>query len=376
MACDLASLSHRYDAPWTYILFYHILQTENIELNGFYDELVHDMEEILLDSGESPGARFSQGNRTFQFQIPPPLRDGGSTASTSSTSGTDDAYEQVRHPSRIDWVEVVGARQKKGDVSFSERLVGVKEYTVYQIKVWSGKDHWEVERRYRDFCTLYRRLKTLYANQSWVLPSPWSSVERESRKIFGNASPDVIAERSVLIQDCLRSILHSGSLSNPPGALIWFLSPSKGESSSSAPDTHLPLSPFSSRSTDAENISTFGKTISLVVEIQPYKSTKQMLESQHYTCAGCHKHFDDGKTRMLELVQTLGWGKPRFCAYSGQLFCSSCHTNDTAVLPARVLHLWDFTQYTISQLAKSYLDSIHDQVIRTLCPLFLRYTIT
>lgn len=64
---------------------------------------------------------------------------------------------------------------------------------------------------------------------------------------------------------------------------------------------------------------------------------------------------------MKELVQTLGWGKPRLCEYSGQLFCSSCHNNDTAVLPARVLHLWDFTQYPVSQLSKSYLDSIFDK---------------
>ncbi|CAA0826707.1 Phox (PX) domain-containing protein [Striga hermonthica] len=46
---------------------------------------------------------------------------------------------------------------------------------------------------------------------------------------------------------------------------------------------------------------------------------------------------------------------------SGQLFCPSCHNNDTAVLPARVLHHWDFTRYPVSQMAKSFLDSINDQ---------------
>lgn len=46
--------------------------------------------------------------------------------------------------------------------------------------------------------------------------------------------------------------------------------------------------------------------------------------------------------------------------FTGQLFCSSFHTNETAVLPARVLHHWDFTHYHVSQLAKSYLDSIHE----------------
>ncbi|KAG6635179.1 hypothetical protein I3843_11G024200 [Carya illinoinensis] len=334
------------------------LQVDNLDINEFYDEVVHEMEEILLDSGKTPEARFSLDNTMFQSQLSLPLRDGGSTA---STSGIDDSYPLIHHSMRIDGVEVVGARQKKGDISFSERLVGVKEYTVYKIRVWSGKDQWEVERRYRDFFTLYRQLKTLFADQGWILPSPWSSVEKESRKIFGNASPNVISERSVLIQDCLRSVLHSRLFSRTPSALALFLSSQDSFPSSPLSNTRVPQSTSFARREDTENISTLGETISLIVEIHPYKSMKQMLEAQHYTCAGCHKHFDDGKSLMRDFVQTFGWGKPRLCEYSGQLYCSSCHTNETAVLPARVLHHWDFTLYPVSQLAKSYLDSIHDQ---------------
>ncbi|XP_022726370.1 uncharacterized protein LOC111282515 isoform X2 [Durio zibethinus] len=335
------------------------VKVENLELNEFYDEVVHDMEEILLESVDSPGAMFfSQGNRMFQPQLSLPLRDGGSTASTSDAG---DAYLRTAHAMRIDGVEVVGAKQKKGDVSLSERLVGVKEYTVYKIRVWCGNDQWEVERRYRDFCTLYRRLKSLFSEQGWILPPPWSSVERESRNIFGNASPDVIAERSVLIQECLCSIIHSRFSSSPPTTLIWFLSPQDSFPSTPPSNTLLPQSTYFSRGQDTENISPLGKTISLIVEVRPPKSMKQMLEAQHYTCAGCHKHFDDGMTVMQDLVQSFGWGKPRLCEYIGQLFCSSCHKNEMAVLPARVLHLWDFTRYPVSQLAKSYLDSIHDQ---------------
>ncbi|XWS60745.1 hypothetical protein CRYUN_Cryun07bG0062200 [Craigia yunnanensis] len=334
------------------------VKVENLELNEFYDEVVHDMEEILLESVDSPGAMFSQGNRMFQPQLSKPLRDGGSTA---STSGADDAYPRSAHALRIDGVEVVGAKQKKGDVSVSERLVGVKEYTVYKIRVWCGNDQWEVERRYRDFCTLHRRLKSLFSEQGWILPPPWSSVERESRKIFGNASPDVISERSVLIQECLHSIIYFRFPSSPPSALIWFLSPQDSFPSTPPSNTLLPQSTYFSRGQDTENISPLGKIISLIVEIRPPKSMKQMLEAQHYTCAGCHKHFDDGMTLMRDLVQSFGWGKPRLCEYTGQLFCSSCHTNEMAVLPARVLHHWDFTHYPVSQLAKSYLDSILDQ---------------
>ncbi|MBA0593800.1 uncharacterized protein LOC105765731 [Gossypium raimondii] len=335
-----------------------VVEMKNVELNEFYDEVVHDMEEILLESVDSPGAMFSQGNRIIQPRLPLPLQDGGSNPSTSDA---DDAYLRSARILRIDGVEVVGAKQKKGNVSLSERLVGVKEYTVYKIRVWCGDDQWEVERRYRDFCTLYRRLKSIFSEQGWNLPPPWSSVETESRKLFGNASPNVIAERSVLIQECLRSIICSRFSSNPPGALIWFLSPQDAFPGIPPSNTHLSQSTYFSRGQGTENISPLGKTISLIVEIRAPKSMKQLLETQHYTCAGCHKHFDEGMTLLRDFVQSFGWGKPRLCEYTGQLFCSSCHTNEMAVLPARVLHHWDFTRYPVSQLAKSYLDSIHDQ---------------
>ncbi|PIA61866.1 hypothetical protein AQUCO_00200099v1 [Aquilegia coerulea] len=330
------------------------IKVGHLEPKESYDEVVLEMEEILLESMETHGARFSQYNRS-----PQPFRDGSSTA---STSGTDDAYPLIQHPLKIDGIEVVGAKQKKGDVSLGERLVGVKEYTVYLLRVWSGKDQWQVERRYRDFFTLYRQLKTLYANHGWSLPTPWSRVEQESRKFFGNASPNVVSERSTLIQECLRSILHSDTPNGAPGTLNWFLSPQKAISSSSLLKTLVPQSTSAFMGgACTEVVPTFGKTISLVVEIQPRKSVKQLLEAQHNVCAGCHKCLDAEKSLMQEFVLSLGWGKPRLCEYTGQLFCASCHTNETAVLPARVLHFWDFTQYPVSQMAKSYLDSIYDQ---------------
>uniref|UniRef100_A0A1J3DVH1 Pleckstrin homology domain-containing family M member 3 n=1 Tax=Noccaea caerulescens TaxID=107243 RepID=A0A1J3DVH1_NOCCA len=327
---------------------------ENTELNDFYDDFVHDMEEILLDSGESSGARYSKSDKMFQLQLSLPNRDGGQTA---TTSGLDDSSPIVSQRFRIDRVEVVGVKQKKGDVSLSERLVGVKEYTIYVIRVWSGKDNWEIERRYRDFYSLYRRLTSLFADQGWTLPTPWASVEKESRKIFGT-SPSAVSERTVLIQDCLNSVLQSRYFPALPNALLRFLSPQ--DASSSGSDSIM--SPTSSAgNTFAATNSSYGNTISLIVDIRPHKSVKQLLEAQHYICAGCHIYFDDGATLVRDFVKALGWGKPRLCEYTGQLFCSSCHTNDMAVLPARVLHHWDFNRYPVSQLAKSYLDSIHEQ---------------
>ncbi|KAI3412642.1 PX domain-containing protein [Psidium guajava] len=336
-------------------------KTETVELHEFIDDVIHDMEEILLDSAESPRSKFpvlTQDKKTSAQQLTLPSRDGGSTA---SISGNDD-FDTFKHKvMRIDGAEVIGARQKKGDVSISERLVGVKEYTVYRIKVWGGEDYWEVERRYRDFLTLYRRLKDIFTDQGWILPSCWSSIDKESSNFFGSASPDVVAERSVIIQECLCSILHSRYFFGCHKALTRFLSPLDSHPGSPESNRLLHQSSFDSRGTNAEIASPLGKTISLILEIRPDKSIKQMLEAQHYCCAGCHRHFDDSKNLLTDFVQSLGWGKPRRCEYTGQLYCSSCHTNEAAVLPARVLHNWDFAEYPVCQLAKSYLDSINDQ---------------
>ncbi|KAI3886001.1 hypothetical protein MKW92_049183 [Papaver armeniacum] len=255
------------------------IKVEHPRSDESYDEIVLEMEEILLDSSESE-----------MEALLLPL-------------GTDDAYPLIQDPTKLRVLKL-SVLSKKGDVSLEKGLV------------WSGNDQWEVERRYRDFYTLYRHLKRL--------------------KIFGNASPGVVSERTALIQECLRSVLHSFFSYNTPTSLIWFLSPQKADSSSSMLNALVP-----------PPTSEFSKE-------QPLRITRILGRPYHFllkskaqrnTCAGCHKHFNTGKTLMWEFVETLGWGKPRLCEYTGQLFCTSCHTNDTAVLPARVLHHWDFTLY-------------------------------
>lgn len=47
------------------------------------------------------------------------------------------------------------------------------------------------------------------------------------------------------------------------------------------------------------------------------------------------------------MIPEGGWVEPRICDYTGLYYCPSCHWNDTAPIPARILHNWDFTPYKV-----------------------------
>ena len=42
-----------------------------------------------------------------------------------------------------------------------------------------------------------------------------------------------------------------------------------------------------------------------------------------------------------------GYSEPRICDYSGNYFCELCHWNDPILIPARVLHNWDFDGWKV-----------------------------
>lgn len=45
------------------------------------------------------------------------------------------------------------------------------------------------------------------------------------------------------------------------------------------------------------------------------------------------------------------WIEPRLCDYTGLYFCPSCHWNDLSIIPARVVHNWDFVPRKVSRSA-------------------------
>lgn len=69
------------------------------------------------------------------------------------------------------------------------------------------------------------------------------------------------------------------------------------------------------------------------------------LSFQNYRCAECR----------APISFKPGFCEPRLCDYSGNYYCEMCHWNDTMVIPARVLHNWDFEPRKVCRAAKQYL---------------------
>ncbi|KAB7494917.1 Run domain Beclin-1-interacting and cysteine-rich domain-containing protein [Armadillidium nasatum] len=69
-----------------------------------------------------------------------------------------------------------------------------------------------------------------------------------------------------------------------------------------------------------------------------HKNTKRKirLSEQKWRCAGCGLSVSEKLSSYF-----------RLCNYLGRYFCTSCHTNKKAILPAKVLHNWDFKKYVV-----------------------------
>ncbi|KJE97004.1 differentially expressed in FDCP 8 [Capsaspora owczarzaki ATCC 30864] len=69
------------------------------------------------------------------------------------------------------------------------------------------------------------------------------------------------------------------------------------------------------------------------------------LDQQDYKCFECHRPI--GFKGLFAEVRT--------CDYSGKYYCDECHWNGMQVIPARVIHNWDFKQYKVSKTSKQLL---------------------
>ncbi|KAK3570964.1 hypothetical protein QTP86_031233 [Hemibagrus guttatus] len=69
------------------------------------------------------------------------------------------------------------------------------------------------------------------------------------------------------------------------------------------------------------------------------------LDKQDYRCAECRAQIS------LRGVPS----EARQCDYTGQYYCSSCHWNDTTIIPARVIHNWEFEPKKVCRSSMRYL---------------------
>ncbi|XP_014672349.1 PREDICTED: pleckstrin homology domain-containing family M member 3-like [Priapulus caudatus] len=55
------------------------------------------------------------------------------------------------------------------------------------------------------------------------------------------------------------------------------------------------------------------------------------------------------------------YGKARVCAFDGAYYCYECHENDENVIPARIIHNWDFRKHKVAKYTKLLLDRIQEE---------------
>ncbi|XP_064016234.1 differentially expressed in FDCP 8 homolog isoform X1 [Pogoniulus pusillus] len=90
------------------------------------------------------------------------------------------------------------------------------------------------------------------------------------------------------------------------------------------------------------------------------------LDSQDYRCAECRAPVS------LRGVPS----EARQCDYTGLYYCSSCHWNDLAVVPARAIHNWDFEPRKVSRCSMRYLALMVSRPVlklREINPLLFNY---
>ncbi|XP_068812017.1 differentially expressed in FDCP 8 homolog isoform X3 [Struthio camelus] len=90
------------------------------------------------------------------------------------------------------------------------------------------------------------------------------------------------------------------------------------------------------------------------------------LDSQDYRCAECRAPIS------LRGVPS----EARQCDYTGLYYCSSCHWNDLAVIPARAIHNWDFEPRKVSRCSMRYLALMVSRPVlklREINPLLFNY---
>lgn len=90
----------------------------------------------------------------------------------------------------------------------------------------------------------------------------------------------------------------------------------------------------------------------VIVDVHPPLKRDLVVAAQKFFCAGCGTSIEPKFVRRL-----------RYCEYLGKYFCDCCHSYAESCIPARILSMWDFRKYYVSNFSKRLLDCISHQPI-------------
>ncbi|XP_067568977.1 protein associated with UVRAG as autophagy enhancer isoform X1 [Pseudorca crassidens] len=90
----------------------------------------------------------------------------------------------------------------------------------------------------------------------------------------------------------------------------------------------------------------------IIFNVHPPLKRDLMVAAQNFFCAGCGTPIEPKFVKRL-----------RYCEYLGKYFCDCCHSYAESCIPARILRMWDFRRYYVSNFSKRLLDSIWYQPI-------------
>lgn len=94
------------------------------------------------------------------------------------------------------------------------------------------------------------------------------------------------------------------------------------------------------------------------------------LDQQNYECCGC-KHplginLCKPRCRLIRANAQpilLIYSIFRVCAFTGECFCDGCMSAEPMVIPARIIHNWDFKQYYVSKESAVFINEIKNHPV-------------
>ncbi|XP_043434740.1 protein associated with UVRAG as autophagy enhancer isoform X3 [Prionailurus bengalensis] len=90
----------------------------------------------------------------------------------------------------------------------------------------------------------------------------------------------------------------------------------------------------------------------IIFSVHPPLKRDLVVAAQNFLCAGCGTPIEPKFVKRL-----------RYCEYLGKYFCDCCHSYAETCIPARILTLWDFRKYYVSNFSKRLLDGLWHQPV-------------